>query len=399
MLREFHLHPLTGSAQLLRPIHRYSGDCFHQDGGPGQSGVGDILGSSQEYLQRFGPGYTWVGFDPRGINNSGPPVDCFPSNESARATFETLFFGQVTDASSTSLAEQYYSASLYGQWCSESYRYGNTSGLHISTPAVAQDMLTFAQAEQRLAGKPEDEAQVWYYGKSYGTALGATFAALFPQNVGRVVLDGVIDAQDYYEGLWKTNLYDTDAVLATFPKFCYQGGLQNCSFWGPSEQNITDRMRQILSNIKQHPLPVSGLQQNGNTMGLATYSDLKQSMLLGVYFPTQNFPTLAEILTGAEVGDGSIMPDIPTDYLWGPDVNVLIKCVDSYGNTNFTSLSEYQAYVNNLTTISKSLGDAWPNNAATVLCGSLDLNIPRGGSFPGLTRPQFFRENPLTKSN
>lgn len=331
-----------------------------------------------------------MGFDPRGINNSGPYVDCFYQNETARATFESLFFGEVTDASSTSLANQYYSARLFGQWCTEAYGHGNSSGLFISTPAVAQDMLTFAQADQRLAGQPEEDAEVWYYGMSYGTALGATFASLFPENVGRVILDGVIDAQDYYEGGWKANLYDTDAVLSLFPKYCYQGGPANCSFWGPSEQNITDRIYQVLSDLQQHPIAVSGLQQDGATMGLATYSDLKQAMLLGVYFPPQKFPVLADILTALEAGDGSLITDIPSSYLWGPDVNVLIKCVDSYGNTNFTTLDEYQAYVDILTNESKSLGDTWANNAATALCSSLELDLPQGGSFPGSLHHSLF---------
>ena len=31
-----------------------------------------------------------------------------------------------------------------------------------------------------------------YLGKSYGTAIGTTYAELFPQRVGRMVLDGVL---------------------------------------------------------------------------------------------------------------------------------------------------------------------------------------------------------------
>ena len=33
-----------------------------------------------------------------------------------------------------------------------------------------------------------------YLGKSYGTMLGATYAELFPDRVGRMVLDGVLPA-------------------------------------------------------------------------------------------------------------------------------------------------------------------------------------------------------------
>ena len=37
------------------------------------------------------------------------------------------------------------------------------------------------------------DARLFYLGKSYGTYLGATYADLFPTNIGRMVLDGVID--------------------------------------------------------------------------------------------------------------------------------------------------------------------------------------------------------------
>jgi pimeloyl-ACP methyl ester carboxylesterase len=35
---------------------------------------------------------------------------------------------------------------------------------------------------------------------SYGTILGSTFATMFPDNVGRLVIDGVVDMDNYYEG-------------------------------------------------------------------------------------------------------------------------------------------------------------------------------------------------------
>ena len=36
------------------------------------------------------------------------------------------------------------------------------------------------------------DAKLNYLGKSYGTQLGAVYAGLFPQLVGRFVLDGVL---------------------------------------------------------------------------------------------------------------------------------------------------------------------------------------------------------------
>jgi hypothetical protein len=33
-----------------------------------------------------------------------------------------------------------------------------------------------------------------------------TFASMFPTNIRRLILDGVVDAPDYYAGQWSKNL-------------------------------------------------------------------------------------------------------------------------------------------------------------------------------------------------
>jgi pimeloyl-ACP methyl ester carboxylesterase len=56
-------------------------------------------------------------------------------------------------------------------------------GRFVSTASVARDMLHIIE---KLG-----EEKLKYWGFSYGTFLGVTFASLWPQKVGRMVLDGI----------------------------------------------------------------------------------------------------------------------------------------------------------------------------------------------------------------
>lgn len=96
-------------------------------------------------------------------------------------------------------------------------------GRYLNTPSVAEDMRAIIEAfgewREREAKQRSilenvqltaeiQEATRWkcgeekllYLGSSYGTLLGATFAAMHPDKVGRMALDGVVNADDYYSG-------------------------------------------------------------------------------------------------------------------------------------------------------------------------------------------------------
>ena len=105
---------------------------------------------------------------------------------------------------------------------------------HVSTPAVARDMLSIIDAWDAWRAETQQDADVVedmlddngseeetenahsldtkgklvYWGFSYGTLLGATFAAMFPDRVGRVVLDGVVDAGTSYRSSLANNFLD-----------------------------------------------------------------------------------------------------------------------------------------------------------------------------------------------
>ncbi|KAJ5292059.1 hypothetical protein N7478_001310 [Penicillium angulare] len=344
-------------------------------GGPGESGIDLALGAGSMIQEIFGDNYNIVGFDPRGVSRSGPVIDCWPNHPERRGKFETFFYPEVANASTTALRGVDGNASF------------------ISTPAVAQDMLTYAKTEQIAAGKSSNDAKVAYYGLSYGTVLGATFASMFPDNVERMVLDGVFALSDYYDGAWKTSVYDTDKALASFSRYCYQGGKENCSFWGPSVSNITTRLNNIFADLKYNPIPIPSTERC-SVPTMATYSELKQMALEIMYSPSE-FPTLADAfsdlerrntsgyLTVMDIASGPVNPcSNGTDGSSG-DPLILIKCVDAWDGLKFDDIEQYRQYVNDLEDKSPFFGEVWPQTAATVLCRSLDAIPPKSARVTG----------------
>ncbi|SJN24533.1 alpha/beta hydrolase [Luteococcus japonicus] len=66
---------------------------------------------------------------------------------------------------------------------------------HMSTADVARDM--------DLARRALGDKKITYHGVSYGSYLGATYAAMYPKNVRALVVDGVLDPVEWATGRGK----------------------------------------------------------------------------------------------------------------------------------------------------------------------------------------------------
>src|SRR5690606_22638035 len=156
------------------------GSVLVNPGGPGASGVDFILESvdfaTSERLQQR---YDIVGFDPRGVGRSTPIV-CTTDP----AELDEFNFGILPGEPGS---DEWFDAGdaafrRWGETCLE--HTGPLLG-HVDTVSVARDL----DMLRAVLGDPE----LNYLGYSYGSYIGATYAELFPQRTGRMVLDGAVD--------------------------------------------------------------------------------------------------------------------------------------------------------------------------------------------------------------
>ncbi|KAL4766285.1 uncharacterized protein BDW70DRAFT_146443 [Aspergillus foveolatus] len=262
-------------------------------GGPGGSGIESVFSQGLALAGIRQGLHNIVGFDPRGVGLCG-------------LNFEKLYFPEIYNASSTAAGRQFAAAEIFGDVC---------------------------------------RGELW-------TVPGATFAHLFPDRVERMVLYGVVDAEDYYSLGWKSNLYDAGMALDSFIQSCFQAGpKERCAFWGLSVHDIRSRLGALLQDLKYNPIPIPPSVTTCPLPMLATYSDLKQLIFQAMYIPAERFQKLAAILAGLE-----------------RDVDTLIKCVDGAGEKRFRSISH------------EFFGEAWPNNANGVACRAYEVLPPETGN-------------------
>lgn len=106
-----------------------------------------------------------------------------------------------------------------GLYCN-SATYREAGGL-VGTAYTARDLMT-------IASSLGEDGMVRYWGSSYGTLLGATVAAMFPDKIDRMVLDGNINPTDYYHGLNEESVDDVDAAVENFFNACAYAGSEYC---------------------------------------------------------------------------------------------------------------------------------------------------------------------------
>ena len=255
-------------------------------GGPGGSGVEYAANTSAYFGSELQQAFDIVGFDPRGVGDS-TPVQCLSDGPLDPCV--------ATDPDPDSTPEIKSSDALLQQFGDGCVQRSGDLARHISTSEAARDMdiLRAVLGDQKLT----------YFGASYGTFLGATYADLFPQRVGRMVLDGAIDPSLSTLRLNLVQAHGFEVALRAYVGACVDRG--GC-FLGSTVDEGTARIRKFLDDVERNPINGSGGREL--TAGNA---------VLGIWAPLYNesyWSLLDNALRAAFGGDGAQLMSLSDAY-------------------------------------------------------------------------------------
>ena len=167
--------PATGA----NPI----GSLFNNPGGPGGPGVAILDSNSQRYSKKIKKNFHIVSWDPRGIGETTPTL------QSCQQLFPVLDkTGKVDWDNGLNKSRKNWRKA--NQACqNENSQFIN----HLGTRNVALDLNTMRQAV--------GDSELTFHGMSYGTRIGYTYAAMFPNQVRALVLDGNINPSGNFSDL------------------------------------------------------------------------------------------------------------------------------------------------------------------------------------------------------
>ncbi|KAJ5641642.1 hypothetical protein N7490_005642 [Penicillium lividum] len=332
---------------------RYGGAMLINPGGPGGSGTlqaslsgrnlqtivdaemdpdSGLGGSEDRY-------FDVIGFDPRGVGHTTPAVTCFPNQNSQRNWELVVEAEGMIGSSGDAFQKSWQRTQALNLGCSvyemNDIQRNDSMMSYVNTALVARDMLTiierhgeWREKQGRKAQGAHDEChgydtkrsiiqrtkwhqnqeKLLYWGRSYGTLLGATFAALFPDRISRAVLDGVVNMDKYYEDRGPNPIVDADAIFDRFGFYCNAAGPEGCPFYEFGGSDAIQAAYWTLENqILNASIPVMASPTRGPEV--ITWTDVKAILRIAVYQPLLVFPVLAEKMGALASGDPIPMAD------------------------------------------------------------------------------------------
>lgn len=257
------------------------GSLLTNPGGPGASGY-DLIAQSSSFAvgTALSDAYDVIGFDPRGVGRS-TAVRCLDGTQMDAYLFDLPVNPRGTDAWRAEFTE---ANKTFAAACVQ-----NSDGIlpYITTVNAARDM--------DLLRAVLGDSKLNYLGYSYGTFLGATYAGLFPDRVGRMVLDGAIDPSVSGLDVSTTQAIGFESALRAYMADCLAG--RDCPFHGGVDQAMAD-LATLLASVDASPITA----KDGRRLG----ADTLVTAIVAALYSQDSWSYLTIALTDVLKGDADV---------------------------------------------------------------------------------------------
>ncbi|KAK0633897.1 TAP-like protein-domain-containing protein [Immersiella caudata] len=205
--------------KLLAPVQPSQGSIQLNFGGPGVP-TRELVVAVGPILQILSGGaYDLIGFDPRGTGKTLP----FICTDNDFIKGQMLSEGLRSTLESDTMERRVWERARLDANICRSRGNGNKTGELAGTAFVARDIMSVAEATG-------EDGLLRYWGFSYGTTLGATLVAMFPDKVDKVILDGVQNAHEYYHAHADYEEWtDSDPIFSYFFESCLTAPPGRCA--------------------------------------------------------------------------------------------------------------------------------------------------------------------------
>ncbi|RSL87477.1 hypothetical protein CEP52_015529 [Fusarium oligoseptatum] len=312
-----------------------------EPGGPGGSGTGELWQEAEGVTNKLSDGqFDVLGWDPRGTNASQPTWTCY-SDGAYRDRWKLLRRKHREELADPISHLRTVDAINNATFLACHQLHGDV-GRFLGTTSVTRDLdeIRKALGEEELTG----------YLISYGTAIGQTYASMFPNHVGRLILDGTDNYKNYRQlggFAWYSLDNVTDAWRDGFLGECLKAGPEYCALAKPPSSRIKgpvtlagldSRMQALFQSLTTQPLP--GFTESGGP-ALITHSQLALMLYIALYDP-KTWPDTAQMLFELEAGNSTLAAGFvekawyhpptsplhrfisPEEFLW------LVVCADAF---------------------------------------------------------------------
>jgi pimeloyl-ACP methyl ester carboxylesterase len=262
------------------------GSLLVNPGGPGLPGTSLVDQASLAFSEDLLSSFDIMSWDPRGTGESSA-VDCVDN-------LDPYFALDPIPDNSTEKQAIIDSSKQFDAACEQ--RSGRILP-YISTQDTARDM------DQIRAALREDK--VSYFGFSYGSQLGATYATLFPARVRAMVLDGATDPNAGYVESTKQQVVGLERGLQAMLDDCAKK--TSCAFH--HDGNPAAAYDALMANLAASPIPSGEASRPPVGPGIAIYA-----VVSGLYV-REYWPVVTRALAAAERGDGSGLLELYDSYV------------------------------------------------------------------------------------